>query len=181
MSNPYTNTISVSEKVKSRPDTKPNTRITPTVKPDTNINPAIYQSVWTGTPTATNTNIPTIIEPSVMPRVPTTIKPTTNINTKSNIYSSTPTKTDTFTYVSINPYTGKLPIMPIPNLGGMSGGRSFWGSSFKGGKRKTRYTPSLSAVALNIRGKKPAGKLTGLGFRPIISKSKNTKSVRGVL
>ena len=105
----------------------------------------------------------------------TPTSPTVPTNQISNTFTST---TQTSASVFVN--TGNFPILPIPDIGGTSGKRGFWGKSFKGGKSKKDYTPSLVAVAFNIRGKKPTGKLSGLGIRPVIGRSKTgSKLMKG--
>jgi hypothetical protein len=48
----------------------------------------------------------------------------------------------------------------------------------KGGRRRTGYTPSFSALLFNIRGSKPRGVETGIGLRPITKGFKFTSRRR---
>jgi hypothetical protein len=105
------------------------------------------------------------------------------VGTGAMAAASSATSTITPKPTTPNPFPrGRTPTVPpvtppvvIPPI--IPTALSFPSLSFRQGKGKgwlprerkgaTKYSPSLIAVALNIRGKAPTGKLTGLEMRPI--------------
>jgi len=114
----------------------------------------------TETTSPTDVDVPTLTD-NFFPQ-PANVFVTTNTNTNTNI--DVPTTT----------MTPRLIIPPLFPGGG--GGRRGKFKSFIP-KVKGKYTPSLTAAALNIKGSIPSLS-TGLGIRPIISKPKRKKKKR---
>lgn len=68
-----------------------------------------------------------------------------------------------FNFAKTNTTEPPIPFLLPLRMGGLSGI-----GNVKGGKFKTRYVPSFTALVYNIRGKKPKTALkTGINFRPI--------------
>jgi len=99
--------------------------------------------------------------------IPTTITtPTTTQTTGLKFTSSSFGTTITPGGFNINKDTTKIIPPPLFIPAGFTSNP--YSRVLKGGKVKTGYTPSFSALVFNIRGKKPKRAInTGIGFRPI--------------
>jgi hypothetical protein len=113
-----------------------------------------FSSVFslTSSRTTTPTNTPT--STTALTNTPTTTPTVTN----TYVPTTTPTVTTT---VTTTPEYG-FPIIPLGRGGGRGGGAGLFRTIGFGG-----YTPSATALALNIRGKRSKTYRTGLGVRPI--------------
>lgn len=113
--------------------------------------------------------------PSIIPiQIATPITGTRTITT---------TRPPTITTIITPPIAPPIIAPPIPAVippmipFAMGGAGTFGISTSILGKQAKRYTPSLTAIALNIRGKAPKG-LTGIEIRPILSSRSKKKSIK---
>jgi len=134
-------------------------------------------------PTTTQTNIPTRTTTSLVTETTTAVPVLTNTQvptetqTQTELFTQTQTSTRVTTSTNVNVFTTpNAPLLYWPK-GGLLGGKRRVPS--KKVKVKSKYTPSLTSLAFNVRGSKPSDKSisTGLFNRPLPKKKKKVKTL----
>lgn len=137
---------------------------------DINVPTSILVNIPQTTRTPSQVTPPTQVTPPVQIQPPIQIDPPTEISSTSS--TSTYSPTSIFAPITVTTPAIKFPPPILPFPGGGGGGKF----TFPGRRTRARakYLPSLAAVGLGIKGKRPAY-LSGLGIRPIPIKAPKIK------